>query len=118
MVSSGGRDALESWFGRHERGGLGAACRRKAEHEGAALAEFAGLEGERAAVSLRELAADEEAEPGAGLRAEARIVDPEEALEDLVLLVARDADAAVLDDQRRAALGRNSEPDPRPSGAI
>ena len=78
---------------------MGAARRWEAKHERAALAELAELELERAAVALRELAADEEPQPGARLRAEAGIIDAEEALEDLVLLVARDADAAVFDDQ-------------------
>ena len=60
---------------------MGAACRREAKDEGTAFADLAGLERERAAVPLGQLPADEEAQPGARLRAQARIVDPEKALE-------------------------------------
>ena len=90
---------------------MGATCRREAKHERTALAQLAELELERAAVPLRELAADEEPEPGARLRAKAGIIDAEEALEDLVLLVARDADAAVFDDQRGATVANDRQLD-------
>src|SRR6266566_5586736 len=113
-----GGDALERRGRGHESGGLGAARRREAKHEGAPLTELAELELERAAVPLRELAADEEPQPRAGLRAEAGIIDAEEALEDLVLLLARDADAAVFDDQRGTAVADDRELDPGPSGAV
>src|SRR5260370_36311138 len=113
-----GWDALEGWGGGEEGGGVGAARGRKTQDEGAALSNFAEFELERAAVPLGELAADEETEPGARLGAEAGIIDPEEALEDLVLLIARDADAAVLDDQRGAAVGDHGQLDPGPSGAV
>src|SRR2546426_4853568 len=69
-------------------------------------------------MTLRELAADKETQPGSRLRAESGIIDAEEALEDLVLLVARDADAAVFDDQRRAAVADDCQLEPRPSGAV
>src|SRR2546423_6680317 len=99
-----GWNALEGWGGWQERCRVGAACGREVQHEGTAFTDFAGLEGERPAVALRQLTADEEAQPGARLRAQAGIVDPEEAFEDLVLLVAGDADPLVLDDQRGTAL--------------
>src|SRR5437870_2679823 len=111
-------DALERRDRGHEGGGMGATRRRKAKHEGAALTELAELELERAAVPLRELAADEEPQPRARLRAEAGIIDAEEALEDLVLLLARDADTAVFDDQRGAAVADDRKLDPGPSGAV
>src|ERR1700737_2813436 len=95
-----------------------AARGRKAKHERTALAQLAEFELERAAVPLRELAADKETEAGARLRTEAGIIDPEEPLEDLVLLLARDADAAVFDDQRWAAVGDYRQLDPRPPGAV
>src|SRR5260370_31818588 len=113
-----GRHALEGWGGGEEGGGLGAARGWKAKNKGAALADFAELESERASVPLGELAADEEAEAGAGLRAEPRIVEPAKALKNLVLLVARDPDAAVLDDQGWAAVVDDGKLDPRPSRAI
>src|SRR2546422_9851175 len=69
-------------------------------------------------MTLRELAADKETQPGSRLRAESGIIDAEEALEDLVLLVARDADAAVFDDQRRAAVADDCQLDPRPPSAV
>src|SRR6202040_3107051 len=106
------RGALEGRGRGVEAGGVGAARGRKAKDKSAALAELAELELERATVPLREFAADEQTQPGTRLRTEARIVDSEEALEDLVLLVARDADAAVLDDQGRAAIGDDGQLDP------
>src|SRR6266550_2353305 len=111
-------DALERRRRGHESGGLGAARRREAKYEGAPLTELAELELERAAVPLRELAADEEPQPGARLRAEAGIIDAEEPLEDLVLLLASDADAAVFDDQGGAAVADDRQLDPGPSGAV
>src|SRR5438128_4990578 len=111
-------DALERRDRGHEGGCVGATRRREAKHEGTALAQLAELELERAAVPLRELAADEEPQPGARLRAEAGIIDAEEALEDLVLLLARDADTAVFDDQRRSAVADDCQLDPRPPSAV
>src|SRR2546428_11862730 len=114
----GGGDALERWGHGEEGGGMGPTRRRKTKHERTALAAFAELELERAAMTLRELAADKETQPGSRLRAESGIIDAEEALEDLVLLVARDADAAVFDDQRRAAVADDCQLDPRPPSAV
>src|SRR5712672_1434610 len=95
-----------------------AGCGGKANDERAAPADVALFEGERTAVTVGKLAADEEAEPGAGLRSESRIVDAEEALEDLVVLVTWNADPVVLDDQGWPLVVDNGQPDPRPPGTI
>ena len=67
---------------------------------------------------LGQLAADEETEPGAGLGPNCRIVNPEEALEDLFVLVSRDADAMVLEDERRAFVEADGQVDPWLPGGI
>src|ERR1700693_5570819 len=69
-------------------------------------------------MAVGQLAADEKTETRAGLRSEARIVDPEKALEDLVVLVAWNADPVVLDDQRWAVVVDDRQPDPWPSRAV
>src|ERR1700682_5730373 len=73
------RDGFQGRRG-DEAGGVRAARGRQAKDERTALAQLAKLELERAAVPLRELAADEETEAGARLRTEAGIIDPEEPL--------------------------------------
>src|SRR5439155_20681359 len=86
--------------------------------EDAALADLAVLQGQGAAVPLRQLAADEEAQPGAGLRTQPGVIDPEEAFKDLLVLVPRDSYAMVFDDQRRAALGRHRQAHPWGPGRV
>src|SRR2546428_8118177 len=67
---------------------------------------------------LGHLAADEEAEPGAGLWPNPRIVNPEEALETLLVLVSRDADAMVLEDECRTLVEADGQMDPWLPGGI
>src|SRR6266853_61343 len=97
---------------------MNARCGWEANDERAAFADLAALERQRAAVAVGELAADKEAEAGAGLRPESGIVDPEEALEDLVVLVPRDADPVVLDDERRTAFVDDGQADPWATRAV
>src|SRR2546430_2535775 len=91
---------------------------RKGDEERAAPADVALFEVGRTAVAVGQLAADEEAEPGAGLRSESWIVDTEEAPEDLVVLVTRDADDMVLHRHDWALVVDNGHPDPPPPGTI
>src|SRR6202166_1152631 len=69
-------------------------------------------------MAVGQFAADEKAETRARLRSESWIVDPEKALEDLVVLVARNADSVVLDDQRRAVVVDDRQPYPWPACAV
>src|SRR2546429_5094748 len=114
----GGRAAFQGRRGGQQGGRVDPGCGGKANDERAAPADVAPFERERTAVAVGQLAADEEAEPGAGLRSESRIVDSAEAVEDLVGLVTRDADPGVLDDQGRPLVVDNGQPDPRPPGTI
>src|SRR5207248_5590952 len=72
-------------------------CGRQTQDEDAPLAGFASFHDQRPTMALGELTADEQPEPSPRLRAEVGIVDPVEALEDLLLLVPWNSDAVVLD---------------------
>src|SRR5438093_4016618 len=102
----GGGDALQGGGSGHEIDGMHAGRRGQAQHEGAALADLAVFQGERAAVPLRQLSADEQAKTGARLRTKSRVIDPEKALKDLLVLVPWDSHPMVFDDQRGTPLGR------------
>ena len=69
-----------------------------------ALYRFASFHDQRPTMALGELTADEQPEPSPRLRAEVGIVDPVEALEDLLLLVPWNSDAVVFDDETGAAI--------------
>src|SRR5256885_8524195 len=75
-----GRAAFQGWRGGQQAGRVDPGCGRKAYDERAAPADVALFEVERTAVAVGQLAADGQAEPGAGLRSEARNVDAEEGL--------------------------------------
>src|SRR2546422_7667765 len=114
----GGGDDPQSGGGRYEIDGMHAGRRGEAQHEGAALADLAVFQSERAAVPLRQLAADEEAKPGTGLLTQPGVIDSEEAFKDLLVLVPRDSDPMVFDDQRRTALGRHRQVDTWAPGGV
>src|SRR6202035_398131 len=69
-------------------------------------------------MAVGQLAADEKTETRARLRSESWIVDAEKAFEDLVVLVTWNADSVVLDDQRRAVIVDDRQPDPWPPCAV
>src|SRR5438270_13691279 len=71
--------------------------RRDYQREEAALARLAPFQDQPASLALGQLAADVEAQTGARDRAQARLVEADELVEDGLLLARRDADAVVLD---------------------